>query len=322
MKSEKIGIGHCGDANSFTVGNLMGINRQEVQPIRKNQNEFTLQLPHYSFKELILSQAVREQIEDFVSFYRNRELLFNKWGLNKRYKDRNNLCLNLYGDSGTGKTMAAHALAKLLGKEILQVNYADIESKYVGETSKNLQNLFQFANDKDVVVLFDEADALLSRRVTDMSSATDVSVNQTRSVLLTLLDTYDGIVIFTTNFISNYDAAFMRRIQYHIHFELPNCEQREELWNFYLDTGLPHRVNIKELAEKYEGISGADISNAVFQAAITTARKAETVMSQDNLEHAVKQIMESKLAHDSQIKVTKREVSEEYVREQTGGKIQ
>ncbi|MCD8176664.1 MAG: ATP-binding protein [Tannerellaceae bacterium] len=300
----------------------MGISKKEISNIASSQEKFVLQHPRYSFEDIILTYAVKEQFEDFVSFYQNRSLLFDEWGLRKRYKDRNNLCLNFYGDSGSGKTVTAHALINLLGKEILQVNYADIESKYVGETSKNLQELFRFARENDAVILFDEADALLSRRVTDMSSATDVSVNQTRSVLLTLLDTHDGIVIFTTNFISNYDVAFMRRIQYHIRFELPDCEQRRKLWEFYLDTDLPHNVNTEELAEKYEGISGADISNAVFQAAITTARKAETVMSQDNLEQAVRQIMESKLAHAPQIKVTKREISEEYVREQTGGKIQ
>ncbi|MCD8096863.1 MAG: ATP-binding protein [Lachnospiraceae bacterium] len=300
----------------------MGINKKEISNTTSDQEKFVLLHPRYSFDDIVLTHVVKEQLKDFISFYKNRGLLFNEWGLSKRYKDRNNLCLNFYGDSGSGKTMTAHALINFLGKEVLQVNYADIESKYVGETSKNLQELFRFASENGAVILLDEADALLSRRVTDMSSATDVSVNQTRSVLLTLLDMYDGIVIFTTNFISNYDAAFMRRIQHHIHFELPNCEQREELWKFYLDTGVPHRVNMKELAEKYEGISGAYISYAVFQAAITTARKAETVMSQDNLEHAVRQIMESKRAHDPQIKVTKREVPEEYVREQTGGKIQ
>ena len=103
------------------------------------------------------------------------------------------------------KRWRANAIASQLGFKLLRVNYADIESKFVGETSKNLERLFSIAKEKHAVLLFDEADALLSKRVTDMTSATDVSVNQTRSVLLTLLDGYDGMVIFTTNFISNYD---------------------------------------------------------------------------------------------------------------------
>ena len=130
--------------------------------------------------------------------------------------------------------MSAHAIASALGKKLICVNYADIESKYVGETSKNLTRLFNDPNNRDDIIFFDEADALLSKRVTDMSSATDVSVNQTRSVLLTLLNSYEGMVIFATNFISNYDSAFMRRIHYHIRFNLPNAELRKKLWAHYI----------------------------------------------------------------------------------------
>lgn len=124
---------------------------------------------------------------------------------------------------------------------MLRVNYAEIESKYVGETSKNLERMFTVARLNHSIILFDEADALLSRRVTDMTSATDVSVNQTRSVLLTLLDGYDGMVIFTTNFISNYDPAFMRRIPFHIKFELPNEAQRIALLQHYLTGTIPNQ---------------------------------------------------------------------------------
>lgn len=285
--------------------------------------EFLLQEPQYTLEEIILGQDVKEQIQDFLSFYDNRELLFNRWGLEKRYKNRHNLCINLYGESGTGKTMTAHALVHAIKKKILQVNYAEIESKYVGDTSKNLQRMFDFAKEQDAVILFDEADALLSRRVTDMCNATDVSVNQTRSVLLTILENYDGIVIFTTNFISNYDVAFMRRIQFHIKFSLPDKSTRIKLWKYYLETELPNTVNINELTENYENISGADISNAVFNAAIMTMRKSEQRMSHENLEDALKRIIQSKKAHMAQeIKITRREVSESYVQKQIGGKKQ
>lgn len=101
--------------------------------------------------------------------------------------------------------MAAHAIANALGKRMLPVDYAEIESKYVGETAKNLTALFRVAAEHEAIIFFDEADALLSKRVSNMSSATDVSVNQTRSVLLTLLNDYKGIVLFATNYIHNYD---------------------------------------------------------------------------------------------------------------------
>lgn len=100
------------------------------------------------------------------------------------------IAINLYGLPGTGKTMAAHAIASALKRPMFAVNYADIESKYVGETSKNLTRLFKEAELIDAIIFFDEADAMLSRRVTNMSNSTDVSVNQTRSVLLTLMNNW------------------------------------------------------------------------------------------------------------------------------------
>lgn len=126
-----------------------------------------------------------------------------------------------------------HAIANGLGKKLVCVNYADIESKYVGDTGKNLISLFQFAEEKDCIIFLDEADALLSKRVTDMSRSTEVSVNQTRSVLLTQLNEYKVMVIFVTNFISSYDNAFMRRIQFYVKFNLPNKRMLRELWDIY-----------------------------------------------------------------------------------------
>ena len=87
--------------------------------------------------------------------------------------------INLYGPSGTGKSVTAHAIAAQLGRDILTVDYSQIESKYVGETSKNLTEMFDYAKKSEAIIFFDEADALLSKRVNNMSSSTDVSVNQT-----------------------------------------------------------------------------------------------------------------------------------------------
>ena len=214
-------------------------------------------------------------------------------------KERKNLFVNLYGESGTGKSMSAHAIADALGKKLICVNYADIESKYVGETSKNLSKLFSDPTNKDDIIFFDEADALLSKRVTDMSSATDVSVNQTRSVLLTLLNSYEGMVIFATNFISNYDSAFMRRIHYHIRFELPNEELREKLWKHYIPPQMSVNVDIHKLAVEHDRLSGSDISTAVMKAALNAAKNDAAVVSEKDFMLAVESIIASKKANKS-----------------------
>lgn len=274
--------------------------------------------PKYKLDDLILDDSTRESLLDVAAFYSYRDKLMCDWGLGERFADRANLSVNLYGESGTGKTMAAHAIAYELGKEILFVDYAEIESKYVGETAKNIKQLFATAQELDAVIIFDEADALLSKRVTDMRSSTDVSVNQTRSVLLNILNDYSGVVIFTTNFIQNFDPAFIRRIRYQIKFDLPNEQLRKELWGMYIPARMPTDADIDALASKYEGISGSDISNAVFSAAAKAARAECDAVDNSYFESAIEQIIQAKKANKKEATetITKRVVSEDYVKEQ------
>ena len=275
--------------------------------------DFLLEEPIYSYDDMVLSESLKNAIDDATSIYRYRSKLFEEWNLGKVIKKPTNVCINFFGEPGTGKTMAAHAVAKSMGMKIINVNYADIESKYVGETSKNLSRLFSEAEEKNAIILFDEADALLSRRVTDMSSATDVSVNQTRSVLLTLLDSFSGIVLFTTNFISNYDPAFMRRIPNHIEFPLPNEDTRIHLLEHYLNGIVPHSIDITMLAKQYDGITGSDISNALINSALKTVRSGKETVCQLDFEEALNNIISAKRANrKSRVTVTEREVSEEY----------
>lgn len=131
--------------------------------------------PRHSMEHLILDKATHTQILDVVSYFQNRDLLFSQWGLGEHFASYDLLAVNLYGPPGTGKTVAAHSIAAALHLPMICVDYAEIESKYVGETSKNLSNLFQTASEQNAVIFFDEADALLSKRVTNMTSATDVS---------------------------------------------------------------------------------------------------------------------------------------------------
>lgn len=290
---------------------------ESKKSVRKKEKEnvvFQFLTPKFSFEDMVLEEETYNTIQDIMSTLEYRDLIYNKWGLSKVIKEQKSICANFYGEPGTGKTMAAHAIANHLGKRILRVNYADIESKFVGETSKNLVQLFNEAEKSDALLLFDEADALLSRRVTDMSNATDVSVNQTRSVLLTLLEDYTGIVIFTTNFISNFDPAFMRRIPYHVRFDLPNGELRVKLWRHYLVPQLPSDVNIEKISEKYPGVSGCDIANATLSAALKAARNHLMRVPQQCFEDALEHIKDSKLANSKNqtVKIATRDVSEKY----------
>ncbi|MFM5051775.1 ATP-binding protein [Aeromonas sp. R4-1] len=281
---------------------------------------FSPQKPKFCFNDLVLSDQTIDEIMDVLSIQQLQNHVFDTWGLIKTHKMQRKIALNFYGEPGTGKTMAAHAVAHYLEKDIIEVNYADIESKYVGDTPKNLTKVFKKAKETNSVLFFDEADAMLSKRVTNMSSSTDTSVNQTRSVLLMLLNDFDGIIVFATNFVSNYDTAFMRRILGHVEFKLPCHTERTKIWNHLLPKELPHNANVDILAEKFGGISGSDISNAILKAVFKAARNNEKIVHHDYFEYAIESIQHSKKMNaknkGGDEKVEIKTVSREYVESQ------
>ena len=273
--------------------------------------------PKYDFDDMILPEAVKDRLLDAADYAKNSVIVYETWGLGKTHKQSRGLGINLYGAPGTGKTMAAHAIAKYLGRKILVVNYADIESKYVGETPKNIRKAFEAAKESNSIIFFDEADAILSKRVTNMTSATDVSVNQTRSVMLMLMNDYQDFIIFATNFIQNFDAAFMRRIAKHVEFTLPDLECRKKLWRRYIPFEMPNDVDIDEIAGKFEEVSGSDISTAVLNAAFKAARLHETVVLKKYFFEAIEDIVKSRDTNRG-YSIETRQVSKEYVKDQLG----
>ena len=282
------------------------------------ENIFVPEEPKFSLDDIILPQATRDAILDVATYADNSHLVFEIWGFKKTHKFSKRIGINLYGAPGTGKTMAAHAIAKNLGRKILIVNYADVESKFVGETPKNLRKVFEAGKATNSILFFDEADAILSKRVTNMTQAVDVSVNQTRSVMLMLMNEYQDFIIFATNFIENFDPAFMRRISMHVKFELPDMDCRRRLWRMYIPEELPNNINIDKLAANYEGISGSDISNAMLNAAFKAARQNANSLDEKLVCEAIESIIDSKAANaktQGGLKVSRREISEaEYKR--------
>lgn len=291
-------------------------------PVTKNKDSFVTPVtPKFSFNDLILSEKIESQIYDLLSSRENQDKIFSDWGFNQTHKHQSKIALNLYGAPGTGKTMAAHAIANQLGQNIIEVNYADIESKYVGDTPKNLQKVFEAATQTNSVLFFDEADAMLSRRVTNMSNSTDTSVNQTRSVLLVLLNNFTGTIIFATNFISNYDPAFMRRILGHVHFTLPDQKEREKIWSRLTPKNFPNSLDFTKIAKDYSGVSGSDISNAILKAAFRTAKENLSSAPHRYFEDSINQIIKSK-EDNSVISMTSRKVTEEYALKQLNNEVE
>lgn len=285
--------------------------------------EFELSEARYSLTDLILPKRTQSELNRAIGLQQYQKDIFQQWGFDQTHKYDNKMIINLYGEPGTGKTMAAHAIAHQLNRPLVLINYGDIESKYVGETPKNIKSAFDFAKENNAILFFDEADAILSRRVTNMTSATDTSVNQTRSVMLTLLNDYNDVVLFATNFISNYDPAFMRRILMHIEFTLPDVETRLQLFKQYIPEKLPHNINIDEVATLSETLSGSDIANSMLLAAFSAKTEGKAHLDNEDLIAQITSIKNSKLANSNSkgiISVERRDVSEEYVQQQLNKK--
>ncbi|NUG38685.1 ATP-binding protein [Lactobacillus mellis] len=243
-----------------------------VEPLsipNKKSDTFVLETPRRDLSKLVTSDKTLQQIKNIISKIQNYDLLYNKFGLKDIDPSGGRTAINLYGPPGTGKSFAAEAIANALNKKIIRVNYAEIESKYVGDTPKNIKLLFSEAKKADAILIFDEADSILGNRLSNVSQSTDHAVNVSKSVMLLELDNFSGITIFTTNFGSNYDSAFVRRIIGHIKFTLPNSENRKKLFRGMIPNKLPIQLSEKDflsIIDLTEGFSGGDLLNVVIYA--------------------------------------------------------
>ncbi|HSU17307.1 ATP-binding protein [Longimicrobium sp.] len=226
-------------------------------------------VPRRTFADVILPPSTRRQLDQALVQIKKHDMLFGDWGLGERHDTGLGLAFNFAGPPGTGKTICAEAIAHALGKRLLVVRYAELESQWAGMTSKNVSAVFEAAKEQDAVLFFDEADAIASRRFTQMDQGYQREANSVVNVLLREVEEFQGVVIFATNLAANFDPAFERRIRTHILFEMPGPEEREKIWRTQLHarkTPLAEDVDFRALAERYPG-SGGDIKNAVLKAA-------------------------------------------------------
>lgn len=230
----------------------------------------------------------------------SHDLIFNRWGLGDRHPTGMALAFNFAGPPGTGKTICAEAIAEALGRRLLIVRYAELESMWMGETPKNVAGVFQRARDERAVLFFDEADAIASKRSTSADQGYQRESNTVVSVLLQELERFNGVVIFATNLAANFDPAFERRIRTHVLFEMPGAEERAAIWRVQMHpalTPLADDVDFESLAGRFE-VSGGDIRNAVLKAALLAAaepgRDSLKVIHQRHLEEGIAEVIAGK----------------------------
>jgi hypothetical protein len=248
-------------------------------PPPDNSPAYTLLTPRVRLRDVELPAQVRDRVLRALAVFRRRDLLAS-WGVGEvpGFAGRLGGSLNLVGPSGTGKSFTAEAIAGELDRPLLRVDYARLESKYVGETSKNITAVFAAAREHGAVLFFDEADSFLGRRVQDVRQSYDTAVNSTRAVMLLELQEFAGMSLFATNLVTNYDPAFRRRILDHIEFPLPDAAARARILRAHTPRLLPgaEALDFAALGAMSQGCSGGDLANAAYQVCLALLHRWES----------------------------------------------
>lgn len=242
--------------------------------------------PRADWDQLVLEKSLMAQLQEAVDRLMLQSCVLDDWGFLANRAGARGVRLLFAGPPGTGKTLSAEVLAHALDADLLVVDVSRVVSKWVGETEKNLAAVFDAAENSQAVLLFDEADALFSKR-TEVSDAHDRYANLETAYLLQRLERFEGLAILATNLRQNIDAAFVRRLEFVLEFNEPDREQRALLWKRHVPAGAPvdTDLNHHELASLYPVVGGV-IRNAAVAAAFRAAAEGMP-LCRDHFIHAI-----------------------------------
>ena len=241
------------------------------------------------WNDLVLNDEVMQQIKELEQWLQYNNTLMRDWGMGARLKKGYRVLF--HGPPGTGKTLTASLLGKYTGRDVYKIDLSMVVSKYIGETEKNLENLFAKAETKNWILFFDEADALFGKR-TGVRDAHDKYANQEVSYLLQRVEDFDGLVILASNMKNNIDDAFIRRFNAIIRFPLPDENDRATIWkkSFPSNIGFKNDINVPELVKRYE-MTGGNIINIVHYACLKAIEKEEGVIHLEDVVKGIKREM-------------------------------
>ncbi|MFB9329098.1 AAA family ATPase [Paenibacillus aurantiacus] len=227
--------------------------------------------PRYKWSDLVLPEEQLDMLRQASAMMRFRGEVFGKWGFEQKLSYGKGVSMLFAGPPGTGKTMAAEAMASELGMEAYKIDLSQVISKYIGETEKNLRGIFDEAQRSHAILFFDEADAIFGKR-SEVKDAHDKYANVETAYLLQQMEEYDGISILATNFQQNMDDAFMRRLSLVVKFPFPDADHRAQLWKAMIPAATPmsNDVDFDLLGRKIE-VAGGSIKNIVVTAAFMAA---------------------------------------------------
>lgn len=230
---------------------------------------------HASWHDLVLPEAQHHSLRQIETQVRHRLTVHHGWGFAGRGSRGLGIATLFWGDSGTGKTMAAEVLANSLDLALFRIDLSAVVSKYIGETEKNLRQVFDAAEESGAILLFDEADALFGKR-SEVKDSHDRYANIEVSYLLQRMEAYRGLAILTTNNKTALDTAFARRLRFVVHFPFPDERQREALWRSVFPPATPlGSLDFAKLARL--AVPGGSIRNIALAAAFLAAEAGASV---------------------------------------------
>jgi AAA+ superfamily predicted ATPase len=240
-----------------------------------------------TWDDLVIEPEQAQAITELIARIRQRRTVYEQWGFAAKVGKGLGVSALFSGPPGTGKTMVAALIAKELGLELYQVDMGKLVSKWIGETEKQLGELFDAAEAGHAILLFDEADSLFGKR-TEVRSSNDRYANLETNYLLQRLESFTGICLLTSNHESNIDPAFQRRLSLHLRFNVPDEDEREKLWRAMLPAAAPVEANVDftGLARRF-AMTGGYIRNAALRAAFLAADEG-TPIGSVHLEHAAR----------------------------------
>jgi adenylate kinase family enzyme len=264
------------------------VNAQEAaQCVRRSERarlgDLAQRLPcPFGWGDLVVTPEIEEVLRDVVYEAENRAEFWEQAAAQRMFPQGRGLITLLSGSPGTGKTMSAQVVAAALGYDLFRIDLATVVSKYVGETPKNLRRILSRAADMHAVLLFDEADALFSKRATEIRDAQDKFANTDTAFLLQAIESYPGIALLATNQKGNIDPAFIRRLRYVVEFPKPDAAQRLAIWRKVV-AGLAGDDRMNALAADLKGLAdsieatGSQIKFAVLGATFVARREQQVL---------------------------------------------
>jgi len=294
MKEQVLTLGTM-ESHIPNYNGILALNKQWLHYFltgKKTETKHTAAFPAQKmttlleWDDVVLEDATMDPLMEITTWLHHSSTIMKDWKLDQKLKPGYRALF--YGAPGTGKTLTASLLGKTSNRDVYRIDLSLLVSKYIGETEKNLNKLFDMAEDKNWILFFDEADALFGKR-TSVKDAHDRYANQEVSYLLQRMEEFSGVVIFSSNLKDNIDEAFTRRFQSVIPFHMPSVASRQKLWNNAFSSGckLSPDVDLQQIAENYE-LSGGIINNVLRFGALKAVNRNSNIVTKNELLEGIK----------------------------------